>query len=70
MSKMIRIEWFCYLLLLLSLMFAVDVKGRKNGKHSRKYSMISNINNQNDNDLDNDLSLWIDESQVKRFSGK
>lgn len=30
--------------------------------------MISN--NQNDNDLDNDLSLWIDESQVKRFSGK
>lgn len=67
MSKIVRTEWFCYLLL-LSLAFVVDVTGRKNGKHSRKYSMISN--NQNDNDLDNDLSLWIDESQVKRFSGK
>lgn len=67
MSKIVRAEWFCYLLL-LSLVFVLDVNGRKNGKHSRKYSMISN--NQNDNDLDNDLSLWIDESQVKRFSGK
>lgn len=67
MSKIVRAEWFCYWLL-LSLAFVVDVTGRKNGKHSRKYSMLSN--SPNGNDLDNDLSLWIDESQVKRFSGK
>lgn len=39
-----------------------NVLARQNHQHARKYSTYP--------DYDNDLSLWINEAQVKRFSGK
>lgn len=48
--------------LLIALILINDVAAEKHRKHSRKYSLFP--------DYDNDLSLWIDEPQVKRFSGE
>lgn len=49
-------------ILFVSLIIISDVIAGKHRKHSRKHSLFP--------DYDNDLSLWIDEPQVKRFSGK
>lgn len=49
-------------LIIGSLFLASNVIARQNHQHGRKYSPYP--------DYDNDLSLWIDEAQVKIFSGK
>lgn len=49
-------------LIIGSLFLASNVIARQNNQHARKYSPYP--------DYDNDLSLWIDEAQVRIFSGK
>lgn len=49
-------------LIIDAIFLASNVIARQNHQHGRKYSSYS--------DFDNDLSLWIDEEQVKIFSGK
>lgn len=62
-SKMKLFQQMISVCLLLAMVFlASNVLARQNHQHARKYSTYP--------DYDNDLSLWIDEPQVKSFSGK
>lgn len=49
-------------LIVATIFLVSNVLARQNHQHARKYSSYP--------DYDNDLSLWINEAQVKRFSGK
>lgn len=49
-----------FYLIALSTILISDVCTRQHRQHHQKYS---------NPEYDNDLSLWIDEQQVKRFSG-
>lgn len=62
-SRMKKFQQMISVYLLLGMIFlALNVLARQNHQHARKYSTYP--------DYDNDLSLWIDEPQVKSFSGK
>lgn len=52
-----------YYLVLVTIFFAQNVELRQYHQHDRK--MFDSFMN-----FDDDLSLWIDEQQVKIFSGK
>lgn len=52
-----------YYLIFITTILITNVQSRQHHQHSRKYSPYA------DSECD-DLSLWIDEQQVKRFSGK
>lgn len=62
-SRMYTVQYMISIYLITCAIFlASNVIARQNNQHSRKYSSYP--------DYDNDLSLWIDEEQVKIFSGK
>lgn len=60
---MIKFQHMISIYLVIAAIFLVsDVLARQNHQHARKYSSFP--------DYDDDLYLWIDEEQVKLFSGK
>lgn len=59
---MYTIQHMISILWITSIILASNVIARQNQQHGRKYASYP--------DYDNDLSLWIDEEQVKIFSGK
>lgn len=62
-SRMKKFQHMISIHLIVASIFLVsNVLARQNHQHARKYSSYP--------DYDNDLSLWINEAQVKRFSGK
>ncbi|XP_031621118.1 protein shifted isoform X2 [Contarinia nasturtii] len=61
-SKMNKFQHLISMYLVIGAIFlASNSLARQNHQHTRKYSTYP--------DYDNDLSLWISEAQVKRFSG-